>query len=90
MRYLYAFTTFRCAAVAVLCFVPTTAAQTTVLPEQQALGGAQCGAAGSEGALVHDAIIAGAGLYGLTAAKELQHLGHRAPILERNAETATR
>ena len=64
-------------------------AQSGVAPsaakQQRALGGAQCTAAsGYDISRRYDAVIVGAGLAGLSAAKELRHLNRSVLILEAN------
>lgn len=88
------FTLFRYTAVSVLCCSEWLAwpaqNQNDGLSDPQALGGAQCGGSDSYGPVTYDTIIVGAGISGLSAARELRHLGHRVLILERNAEIGGR
>src|SRR5580658_5307315 len=49
-------------------------------PVPRPLGGAQC----SDSSTRYDVVVIGAGLAGLTAAKELRRLGHKVLILEAN------
>ena len=65
------------AVISLFSLNPAGRAQTP--KPQRAVGGAQCGRTTG-----YDAIIVGAGLAGLSAAKELTHLGRRVLILEAN------